>query len=343
MAKKQKLTKQQLRRMKSNRNKKINKTEQTQLDTSLLGDSFEGRVISRFGQHADIEDAQGQLRRCDIRRTIDSLVAGDAVICRENQAESGNQGVIEAVKPRSSLLTRPDFYDGVKPVAANIDQVVILSSIRPELSLHIIDRYLVAVENMGATPVIAINKADLLTDAEKQTLEAELAYYQTIGYQVYWLSVKQAQGLAQIEDVLADKISIVVGQSGVGKSSLVNRLLPETDALTNEISDNSGLGTHTTTVARLYHLPSTGELIDSPGVREFALWHLTEPQIFDGFVEFEQYRHLCKFRDCKHLDDPKCGLRAAVENGDIKASRLEHYHRIIQSVSENKPSYIPNS
>ncbi|MCU4674843.1 small ribosomal subunit biogenesis GTPase RsgA [Catenovulum sp. 2E275] len=339
MAKKTKLTKQQLRRMKSNRNKKINQTEQTQFDSGLLGDALNGRVISRFGQHADIEDEQGLLRRCDIRRTIDSLVAGDLVIWRENHAESGNQGVIEAVKPRSSLLTRPDFYDGVKPVAANIEQVVILSAIRPELSLHIIDRYLVAVENMGATPVIAINKADLLTQDERVRLEAELAYYQTIGYQVYWLSVKQAEGVSQVEQILAEQTSIVVGQSGVGKSSLVNRLLPEIDALTNEISDNSGLGTHTTTVARLYHLPSGGDLIDSPGVREFGLWHLTEAEIFDGFVEFEQYRHLCKFRDCKHLDDPKCGLRDAVEKGEIKASRLEHYHKILQSVSENKPSY----
>ncbi len=325
--------------MKSNRSKKIKQTEQTQLDSSLLGEALNGRVISRFGQHADIEDENGQLRRCDIRRTIESLVAGDQVIWRENHAEGSNQGVIEAVKPRDSLLTRPDFYDGVKPVASNIEQVVILSSIRPELSLHIIDRYLVAVENMGSTPVIAINKADLLTEEERQTLEEELSYYQKIGYQVYWLSVKKAQGIDQIEDILAGKTSIVVGQSGVGKSSLVNRLLPESDVLTNEISDNSGLGTHTTTVARLYHLPCGGDLIDSPGVREFGLWHLSEADIFDGFVEFEQYRHLCKFRDCKHLDDPKCGLREAVEKGEIKASRLDHYHRIIQSVNENKPAH----
>ncbi len=327
--------------MRSNRSRKLEQTENNPdnlPDDSNLGPAQHGQVISRYGQHADIEDESGNLIRCDLRRTIGSLVAGDKIIWRENLTGGDSQGVVEAVQERSSVLTRPDFYDGVKPVAANIEQVVILSSIKPELSLQIIDRYLVAVETMGAEPVVVINKSDLLPEAEKQKIDQELQYYRDIGYQVHWLSVKAEEGIELIHQILKNRISIVVGQSGVGKSSLVNQLLPDTDAAVGDI-DTIGLGTHTTTVARLYHLSHGGDLIDSPGVREFALWHLSAEQIFDGFIEFAQYSARCKFRDCKHLEDPGCGLRKAVEAGQVKPHRLEHYHKILQSVVENKPAY----
>ncbi|EWH09741.1 GTPase RsgA [Catenovulum agarivorans DS-2] len=328
--------------MRSNRSRKLDQTRNNPENLSedcVLGPALNGVVISRYGQQADIENEQGELVRCDMRRTINSIVAGDKVIWHEVQSDGGAQGVIEAVQERDSVLTRPDFYDGVKPVAANIEQVVILSSILPELSWQIIDRYLVAVEQMGATPVIVINKIDLL-DAQQQTQIQTIAnYYQSIGYPVYLLSVKTQQGFDTIADILQDKVSIVVGQSGVGKSSLVNKLLPDTNATTGDVSDVSGLGMHTTTVAKLYHLPTGGDLIDSPGVREFALWHLSAEEIFDGFIEFAQYRAQCKFRDCKHLDDPKCGLKAAVEQGLILPSRLENYHKILLSIAENKPAH----
>ncbi|WP_026016885.1 small ribosomal subunit biogenesis GTPase RsgA [Catenovulum sp. SX2] len=342
MTKKKKLTKQQLRRMRSNRSRKIEQTRNNPENLSedcLLGPARHGVVISRYGQQADIENEQGELIRCDMRRTVESIVAGDKVIWHEVQSEGGAQGVIEAVEERESVLTRPDFYDGVKAVAANIEQVVVLSSILPELSWQIIDRYLVAVEQMGAHPVVVINKVDLLDSAKQADIQKIADYYQSIGYPVHLLSVKTQQGFETIAQLLQNKVSIVVGQSGVGKSSLVNKLLPDTNAQTGDVSDVSGLGTHTTTVAKLYHLPTGGDLIDSPGVREFALWHLSAEEIFDGFVEFAQYRGNCKFRDCKHLDDPKCGLKDAVEQGLILASRLENYHKILQSIAENKPAH----
>ncbi|WP_017444793.1 small ribosomal subunit biogenesis GTPase RsgA [Gayadomonas joobiniege] len=341
MAKKKKFSKQQIRRIQSNRQRKLQQKDkqfEQQLNDLSLGSAQKGRVISRFGQHADVEDEQGRVLRCDIRRTIDSLVTGDYVVWREKQAQDDIPGVIEAVEERTSILKRPDFYDGLKPVAANIDQVVILSSIAPELSLEIIDRYLIAVENMGSQPVVLINKSDLLSETERLKLDKTLDYYRQIGYQLDWLSVKSETGLQQVETILQDKTSIVVGQSGVGKSSLVQALLPEQEIAVGEI-DDIGLGKHTTTVAKLYHLKTGGILIDSPGVREFALWHLEPDQVFDGFIEFSEIAAECKFRDCSHQNDPGCALRAAAEQGKILPSRLEHYHKIVRSNNENKPAY----
>ncbi|AWB68609.1 ribosome biogenesis GTPase RsgA [Saccharobesus litoralis] len=339
MAKKKKLNQQQIRRLKANHSRKLEKKAETnQLDDSALGATEAGIVVSRFGQHADIQDSSGVIKRCDIRRTIDSLVSGDKVVWRPaEESQSDKDGVIEAVQPRSTVLSRPDFYDGLKPVAANIDQVVIVSAIKPELSLQILDRYLVAVENMGARPVIAINKVELLSDDELNELHKTMAYYENLGYDVHLVSVKQSIGLDKFNTMLADNVSIVVGQSGVGKSSLVNYLLPDVQTQVNEVSDVSGLGQHTTTVSRLYNLPCGGYLIDSPGVREFSLWHLSQEEIFDGFIEFSQYK-TCKFRDCSHQNTPKCGIIAAVESGHILPSRLAHYFKIIESNQEDKPN-----
>lgn len=341
MAKKKKFSKQQARRIQSNRKRKLSQSDsQTgpDLNDLSLGQAQTGRVISRYGQHADVEDAQGRVVRCDIRRTISSLVTGDQVVWREKQSQDDIPGVIEAVEERTSVLKRPDFYDGLKPVAANIDQVIILSSIAPELSLEIIDRYLVAVENMGAEPIVIINKSDLLSTEALAEQDRKLDYYRQIGYQLHWLSVKSADGLAQMQSILSGKTSIVVGQSGVGKSSLVQALLPQETIAVGEI-DDIGLGKHTTTVAKLYHLPYEGVLIDSPGVREFALWHLQSEEIFAGFIELNELAGGCKFRDCRHKNDPGCALRAAAEQGKILPSRLEHYHKIVRSNSENKPAY----
>ena len=138
---------------------------------------------------------------------------------------------------------------------------------------------------------------------------------------------------------LSDAISVFVGQSGVGKSSLVNQLLPEADEVVGDISDNSGLGTHTTTTAKLLHFTQGGDVIDSPGVREFSLWHLPEEQITRGFIEFRDYLGGCKFRDCKHGDDPGCLIRAAVIDGDIDEARYESYHKIIDSMDDKRPTY----
>ena len=178
MAKKKKLTKGQVRRVRSNQKRKLAKEDSVQWEESMLGATQKGLVITRFGQHADIEDAEsGEIHRCNLRRGIETLVSGDKVIWRAGlESMEGINGVVEAVEPRSSVLTRPDYYDGLKPVAANVDQMVIVSSVLPELSLNIIDRYLVASETLNIAPLLVLNKIDLLEEEQRNLYQLSLIH-----------------------------------------------------------------------------------------------------------------------------------------------------------------------
>ena len=336
MAKKKKLSKNQARQVQTNQTKRLTKNDSKQWEDSELGPQLEGVVISRFGQHADIEDAEGKIERCNLRRGIKSLVTGDRVVWRAgNEVFHGISGIVEAVHPRTTVLTRPDYYDGIKPIAANIDHIIIVSSIAPDFSRNIIDRYLVACEDIGITPIIVLNKTDLLDDESRLLVDKELQSYRDIGYHVLYSSM-HGDGLADLNLVMKDKINIFVGQSGVGKTSLLNMLLPEVNAVTGEISENSGLGKHTTTTARLYHFKDGGDLIDSPGIREFSLWHLSADRIATGFIEFRPFLGLCKFRDCKHQADPGCALKEAVDEGKIDPTRFASFLRILETMDDAK-------
>lgn len=338
MGRHNKLNKGQQRRVRQNMQKRL-ATRETKADIEWSADQLGGMqsatVISRFGQHADIETSDGQILRCNMRRTAGSLVTGDDVAFRRApQNEKGLQGVIEAVEERRSLLTRPDMYDGIKPVAANIDQIFVVSSPLPAFSSLVIDRYLVACEDIGIRPVIVLNKADLLDDTIRPYIEERLDVYREIGYQVAMVSAVTASGIDQLTDLMADNVSIFVGQSGVGKSSLVNSILPHADIATGDVSANSGLGQHTTTVARLHRLPNHASLIDSPGIREFGLWHIEPDRVTWAFRDFRPFIGGCKFRDCKHLTDPGCALQQAVLDKKLDPERLENYHRIIDSLEK---------
>lgn len=337
---KNKLSKGQQRRVSANHDRRLKqRADKPEPDDSLFGEARNGVVISRFGMHADVEDADSSIHRCNIRRTIRSLVTGDRVLWRPGLQDGATvKGIVEAVHARTSVLTRPDFYDGVKPIAANINQIVIVSAILPELSLNMIDRYLIACETLDIEPLLVLNKTDLLDAEGRRFVDQQMAIYHHIGYRVLMVSSQQKKGLAELETALTGRISIFAGQSGVGKSSLLNALLGlelgTNEILTNDVSDVSGLGQHTTTASRLYHFPHGGDVIDSPGVREFGLWHLEPEQITRGFVEFREFLGHCKFRDCKHNNDPGCAIREAVARGDIDESRFANYHRILDSMSD---------
>lgn len=337
---KNKLSKGQQRRVQANHQRRLKRTDsKPEPDDSQLGEAQEGIVISRFGMHADVEAEDGTQHRCNIRRTLRSLVTGDRVVWRPGlQVHAGVKGIVEAVHERTSVLTRPDFYDGVKPIAANIDQIVIVSAILPELSLNMIDRYLVACETLSVEPLIVLNKVDLLDADGRRFVDEMMQIYRDINYRVLEVSSQTREGMEAFEQALAGRISIFAGQSGVGKSSLLNALLPpsEKQILVNDVSDVSGLGQHTTTAARLYHFQHGGDVIDSPGVREFGLWHLEPEQITQGFIEFRDYLGGCRFRDCRHNADPGCAIRAAVEQGKIAEERFDNYHRILESMAQVK-------
>lgn len=342
MAKKKKLSKGQSRRIRANQQKRISTAKNTQApdiswQNDNLGPAEAGVVISRFGQHADIETHSQEILRCNIRRTVSSLVCGDEVLFRRAKVSEGDlAGVIEAVHERRSQLTRPDFYDGVKVVAANIDQIIMVSAVVPEFTPQIIDRYLVACEDMGIEPILLLNKIDLLDQEGLEYVDDILDIYRDLGYRVLLVSNETQQGIDELKSLLKDNNNIFVGQSGVGKSTLVNTVLPDADILTKEVSENSGLGQHTTTVSRLHHLPSGGNLIDSPGIREFGLWHLEVERVTWCFKEFREFIGGCRFRDCKHLNDPGCLIREAVEEGKISELRYDSYHRILESMADGR-------
>ena len=351
---KQKLTKNQKRRIQSNKQKTLSDYEQRSYEKQhekqykkqkaelewqdeSLGEIQSGRVVARYARHADIKSSEGEVFRCNLRRTVNSLVVGDRVLWRAGHEQlQGISGVVEAVQPRKNELSRPDYYDGIKPIAANIDKIFVVSAMLPHFSLNIIDRYLVICENLGIEPILILNKIDLCDATERQEVDNLFGIYRQIGYQVLMVSSQSGEGMAQLTELLSEGCAIFVGQSGVGKSSLLNSLEPHLALQTGAVSENSGLGQHTTTVSRLIHLKCGGEVIDSPGIREFGVWHLDINAVTNGYREFQAYLGGCKFRDCKHLDDPGCALRTALEQGKIHPLRFENYHRLILALEENK-------
>ena len=291
-----------------------------------------GLVVANFGAKLIVEDSNGDLHRCAGRRKLGSLVCGDRV--RWQTGDHQDCAVIE-LEARQSELARPDKNGRKKTIAANIDQVLIMTSPGTEFSTGLIDRYLITAETLGIDPLIIFNKVDLLEEGQLTEFRQQLAAYEKIDYPVIYTSSKTAHGLDTLMPYLVSKTSIIVGKSGVGKSSLINQILPDAEARVGEISQATGKGTHTTTTARLYHLPGNkAEVIDSPGIREFGLWQITPPQVAQGFREFRDYAEQCRFRDCLHRSEPGCAVTAAVKQGDISAPRYASYERILDSLQE---------
>ena len=294
--------------------------------------SRRGRIIAHLGKRLLVEDENGREHRCSARRNLPALACGDEVGWQQPDPRSC---VIHELRPRRSLLARPDARGRQKIIAANLDQILIVCAPRPELNEGLLDRYLVAATLTGIEPVIVLNKIDLLDEAALAAYHKRLAVYSKLGYRVIHTSAHADAAFNSLLECLREKTSVLVGQSGVGKSSLLNRLLPGVEARVGEMSEATGKGRHTTTTARLYHLPESGDLIDSPGIREFGLWNVTPAQLARGFPEFADLQPHCRFRDCRHRNEPGCAVLDALREGRISPARHDSYLRILASLEEN--------
>ncbi|KTD48097.1 EngC GTPase [Legionella quinlivanii] len=283
--------------------------------------NHQGLVVTRYGKHAEVETEKGEIIHCLIRPNIDSLVAGDQVIW---QVQGETQGVIVSRFPRKVVLEKQDKR-GSKPIAANISQLIIVVAPKPAITWSLLDSYLVITEHLGLNPILLLNKTDL----ECAELKAAFVYYESLGYPVLFLSNTEPDSFSSLETHLTNQISVFVGQSGVGKSSIIAQILPHESIQTAEISLSSELGCHTTTNSRFYHLPKGGALIDSPGVREFGLWEMPRQEIIYGFREIRNLTADCRFRNCDHQQSPGCAIIQAVSDGNISTKRYDSFLKIL--------------
>lgn len=287
-----------------------------------------GTITAAFGRHYEVETAQGRMQ-CYPRGKKSVFACGDEV---DVLPGGDGQGAIEHLHPRRSLLWRSDAFRE-KLIAANLTHVAIVVATEPGFSDLLLSRCIAAAEQQDITPLIVLNKADLTDRLE--AARAQLAPFAALGYEIVELSALDNAEL--LRDTLAEHHSILVGQSGMGKSTLTNALIPEANAATREISTALDTGKHTTTFARLYPLGpnghKTGWLIDSPGLQAFGLAHLSAEELAESFIEFRPHLGRCRFRDCRHESEPGCALQAALASGAIHPRRFEHYRTIREEIA----------
>lgn len=301
---------------------------------------MKGRVLQLSGLHA-LVDAEGQVWQCELRGRLKAamraatapLAAGDWV---EVRATAPGTGVVEQVHPRRTKISRKasGLRGGEQVMAANLDQLVVLVAARhPEPRPGFIDRAIAMAHCGDIRPLVCINKVDLVARGQAGHLAA---VYADLGYPVCQTSALTGEGLDSLASLLGNQVSALVGQSGVGKSSLLNCLAPGLHLRTQELMKRHDRGRHTTAAARLYPLPQGGYLVDTPGIKELQLWEVARPDLALYFVEMGPLTEQCHFRDCLHQSEPGCAIRAAVEQGRISTLRYEGYLRIAASL-EGKP------
>lgn len=288
----------------------------------------EVQIIAAFGRQYLAEMPDGKLILCLTRGKKSEAACGDRV---NIQMTAEGQGVIESIAPRTSLLYRSDAYKQ-KLIAANVDQIILVVASEPSFSDELLSRCLVAAHQQNLDVLIVLNKCDLTEKAA--AARAQLAPYTRMGYRT--VEVSAVNDASPVQPFLQHKTSVLVGQSGMGKSTLINHLVPDAQASTREISNVLNSGKHTTTHARLYHLNTDSQLIDCPGLQMFGLYHLDFADIEQGFIEFAPYLGKCRFYNCRHLHEPGCAVQQAVQDGTIEARRLKQFQDICHELNYTK-------
>jgi ribosome biogenesis GTPase len=307
-------------------------------------ETSEGLLIRIKGSDYYVYDSGGEVR-CSVRgrfrigRGEDEVlpVVGDMVEYRaEPVRDSGvPSGLITSVKPRKSLFVRSETRGrrGYRVLGANLDFVFLVHAAKdPVLNARLIDRMLTAAERDGIEPVIVVNKIDLLED--ERELEETLAPYPAMDYRVIRSSTVTGEGVGEIAEIMKDRITMLAGPSGAGKTSLLARIEPGIEARISEVSESTGKGRHTTTHFELHSLSTGGWLGDSPGIREFGVWGVEKEDLGEYFRDFEPYLGGCRFNTCTHSHEPDCAVKEAVEEGAISAARYDSYLRILESLED---------
>lgn len=285
----------------------------------------QGLVVASYGKRYGVELDDGIQVSCVTRGKKNDLACGDRV---EVKMTDTHEGVVEKLHSRSSLLFRSNAYK-TKTLASNVTQVIIVLATTPSFYEALLNRCLIAAEAAKIKALIVLNKCDLADNTEAMKL---LSIYQNLGYQVQPLSAKN--DIAPLKQWLKNQTSVLVGQSGMGKSTIVNALLPNSAVRTQEVSTVLDSGKHTTTAAHLYHLDLDCDLIDSPGLQEFGLNHLNIEELEHAFIEFRPFLGKCRFNNCKHLHEPDCAVISAVESGKVSPVRLAFYQAMTQEIGQ---------
>ncbi|MCW8924726.1 MAG: ribosome small subunit-dependent GTPase A [Xanthomonadales bacterium] len=284
-----------------------------------------------YGSHGVVLLDDGSSQHCKFRRKVGRPYCGDEVVV---DVADDDSLVVESIRERRNCFVRSDDRQRRRIVAANLDRVLIVVASRPLPSRDLMERYLLAVHSLGIEPVIVLNKVDLEVPAGETAAGTEvLAHmpdYEALGYTVIRTSCKGAPGISNLHPVLHDRTSILVGQSGVGKSSLINQLLPDLELQTGALSNATGKGTHTTTTTIMYRFTGGGFLIDSPGVWEYGIWKLEPHELAAGFIEFQPWLGQCRFNNCLHATEPDCAIKQAVADIKIRQWRYDAYLRLLE-------------